>query len=397
MRVLMINVVCGIRSTGRICTDLATALEAQGHEVKIAYGRENVPEQFQKYAVKIGTDLDVKLHGVRARLLDGAGFGCKATTEKFIKWIKEYDPDAIHLHNIHGYYINIEVLFDYLKICGKKVIWTLHDCWAFTGHTAYCDAVNCEKWITGCFKCPQKAQYPKTLVDRSKYNWLKKKEIMTDVPNMIIVTPSQWLANLVKKSFLSEYPVEVIHNGIDTSQFTPLENDFKKHFGIQNKKMILGVATAWDDNKGINDYIRLSEKLGDDEYKVVLVGLTDDQIINLPSNLLGLKKTNSLKELAQIYSAADFVLNLSKVENYPTINLEAICCGTTVITYDVGGSRESVEAANGIVVAKGDIDAVEKAIKNPKPTSEIGVDRESFDNLQTVKRYLKEFVSVEQR
>ena len=154
MKILMINVVCGIRSTGRICTDLATTLDAQGHEVKIAYGRENVPEQFQKYAVRIGTDLDVKLHGIRARVADGAGFGSKRATENFIKWVKEYDPDVIHLHNIHGYYINVEVLFKYLKTCGKKVIWTLHDCWSFTGHTAYCDAVNCKRWVKGCHNCP---------------------------------------------------------------------------------------------------------------------------------------------------------------------------------------------------------------------------------------------------
>ena len=148
----MINVVCGIRSTGRICTDLAEELEAQGHEVKIAYGREEVPDKYKKYAHKIGSDLDVKLHGVRARLLDQSGFGSKRATIKFIEWIKKYDPDVIHLHNIHGYYINIEVLFDYLRTCGKKIIWTLHDCWAFTGHAAYCDAVNCEKWKKGCCK-----------------------------------------------------------------------------------------------------------------------------------------------------------------------------------------------------------------------------------------------------
>lgn len=156
MKVLMINVVCGIRSTGRICTDLAAALEKQGHEVKIAYGRENVPEQFQKYAVRIGSDLDVKLHGIKARLFDRAGFGSKKATKKFIGWVKEYDPDVIHLHNIHGYYINIEVLFDYLRTCGKKIIWTLHDCWSFTGHCVYFDYVDCDKWKTGCFDCPQK-------------------------------------------------------------------------------------------------------------------------------------------------------------------------------------------------------------------------------------------------
>ena len=205
MKVLMINVVCGIRSTGRICTDLATALEAQGHEVKIAYGRENVPEQFQKYAVRIGTDLDVKLHGLRARLLDGAGFGSKRATKKFIEWVKEYDPDVIHLHNIHGYYINVEVLFKYLKSCSKKIIWTLHDCWAFTGHSAYCDAVQCDRWKTGCYECPQISEYPRSVVDRSKLNWKKKREMFTGIPNMILVTPSQWLAGLVKESFLNKY------------------------------------------------------------------------------------------------------------------------------------------------------------------------------------------------
>ena len=160
MKVLMINVVCGIRSTGRICTDLAVELEKQGHEVKIAYGRENVPKQFQKYAIRIGTDLDVKLHGIKARFLDGAGSGSKNATVKFIRWIKEYNPDVIHLHNIHGYYINVEVLFKYLRICGKKIIWTLHDCWSFTGHCAYFDYVQCDKWLKGCHHCIQKKEYP---------------------------------------------------------------------------------------------------------------------------------------------------------------------------------------------------------------------------------------------
>mgnify|MGYP000231854880 FL=1 len=156
MKVLMINVVCGIRSTGRICTDLAIALEKQGHEVRIAYGRETVPEQFQKYAVRIGTDLDVKLHGIKARLFDRAGFGSRKATEKFIEWVKKYDPDIIHLHNIHGYYIDVERLFKYLRTCGKKIIWTLHDCWSFTGHCVYFDYIVCDKWKNGCFYCPQK-------------------------------------------------------------------------------------------------------------------------------------------------------------------------------------------------------------------------------------------------
>ena len=280
MKVLMINVVCGIRSTGRICTDLAVELEKQGHEVKIAYGRENVPKQFQKYAVRIGTDLDVKLHGIKARLLDGAGFGSKNATVKFIRWIKEYDPDVIHLNNIHGYYINIEVLFKYLRICGKKIIWTLHDCWSFTGHSAYCDAVQCERWVQGCYKCPQRKEYPKSIIDASRGNWIKKKKIFSDIPNMTIITPSNWLAELVKKSFLGKYPVEVIHNGIDTNQFKPLKNDFREVYHLEDKFIVLGIATVWNDMKGYSDFIKLASML-DDFYKIVMVGLTEEQIEKL--------------------------------------------------------------------------------------------------------------------
>ena len=131
MKVLLINSVCGIRSTGRICTDIADVLIADGHECKVAYGREHVPEKYADIAVRIGTDFDTKLHGFSTRLFDNHAFGSKAATRKFIKWVKEYDPDVIHLHNIHGYYINMELLFDYIRSAGKPLVWTLHDCWAF--------------------------------------------------------------------------------------------------------------------------------------------------------------------------------------------------------------------------------------------------------------------------
>ena len=370
MKVLMINVVCGIRSTGRICTDLATALEAQGHEVKIAYGREEVPEKFQKYAVKISSDLDVKLHGVKARLFDGCGFGSKRATEKFIDWVKEYNPDVIHLHNIHGYYINIEVLFNYLKVCGKKIIWTLHDCWAFTGHTAYCDVVNCERWVTGCHDCPIKQEYPASLVDRSKENWAKKKKLMTGISNLTIVTPSEWLAGLVRKSFLALYPVTVIHNGIDTSQFYPMESNFREQLGIGNRVMLLGVSTAWDEMKGYSDYLKLADMLGEG-YQVVLVGLTREQIGKLPKNVIGIERTNSVKELAQLYSAADIFLNLSYCENYPTVNLEAISCGTSVLAYDVGGMRETVNRNGKCVSPKGNLKEVERILTNTEISKNI--------------------------
>ncbi len=353
MKVLIINVVCGIRSTGRICTDIASALEMRGHEVKIAYGREIVPEQYKRFAVKIGNDYDVKFHGLKARLFDGCGFGSKKATERFLGWVKKFDPDIIHLHNIHGYYINLEVLFNYLKTCDKKVIWTLHDCWAFTGHAAYCEAVNCEKWIKGCYNCPKKNDYPVSFVDNSKVNWIKKKEIFQNVPRMKIVTPSEWLANLVRKSYLSKYTIEVIHNGIDTNIFKPTNSDIKSRLGIKNKKIILGVAAIWEQRKGLDDFIELSNLI-DLKYQIVLVGLSHKQIKKIPNRIMGIERTNSVTELVELYSAADVYVNPTYEDNYPTTNLEAIACGTPVITYNTGGSGESASHF-GFVVKKGNI------------------------------------------
>lgn len=357
----MINSVCGIRSTGRICTDIASELEAQGHQVKIAYGRENVPEQFQRYAVRIGNDLDMRLHGVKARLLDASGFGSKSATKRFIKWVKDYDPDVIHLHNIHGYYINIEILFNYLKNSGKPVVWTLHDCWAFTGHCAYFDFAGCEKWKTGCYGCPLKKSYPSSiLIDRSKKNYIQKRRLFTTLSNMTVVTPSQWLAGLVKKSYLGKYNIRVINNGIDTEVFKPTSGDFRQKYNIGSKKIILGVAGVWDRRKGFEDFYKLSSIL-EDSYQIVLVGLNEKQISALPKNIIGISSTESASELAEIYTAADVFVNPTLEDNYPTVNLEAQACGTPVITYNTGGSPESVDF-NG-VVSKSDVKAIADLVK----------------------------------
>lgn len=381
MKILMINVVCGIRSTGRICTDLAIELEKQGHEVRIAYGREDVPEQFQKYAVRIGDDLDIKLHGIKARLFDSAGFGSKHVTEKFISWVKEYNPDIIHLHNIHGYYVNVEVLFKYLKTCGKKIIWTLHDCWSFTGHCAYFDYANCDKWKFQCQKCEQKREYPRSSVlDRSKYNFILKKELFTDIPNMTIVVPSKWLKELVKQSFLKEYPIKVIYNGIDVSVFRPLKSDIYKKYNCEDKKIILGVAGVWDRRKGLNSFVTLSQLLSD-EYQIVLIGLSKEQLSDIPTNIIGIERTESVQELSQFYSAADVFVNPTLEDNYPTTNLEAIACGTPVISYRTGGSGESA-SKYGMVVKKGDINALKAAIikvsKGEVVKQEIALSREEM-------------------
>lgn len=385
MRILMINVVCGIRSTGRICTDLATELEAQGHEVKIAYGREKVPEQFQKFAVRIGSDFDVKLHGVKARLLDGAGFGSKKATEKFIKWVKEYDPDVIHLHNIHGYYINVEVLFNYLKICGKKIIWTLHDCWSFTGHCVYFDYVNCNKWKNGCGHCPQKSEYPARIgPDMSKQHYALKKELFTEISNMILVTPSKWLSGLVSESYMKEYQTRVIYNGVDIEIFKPTESTIREKYNCEDKKIILGVAAVWDKRKGLSSFIELAKSL-DDSYQIILVGLRKTQIKKLPRNIIGIERTNSVQELAELYTAADVFVNPTFEDNFPTTNIEAIACGTPVVSFETGGSGESAKWY-GCTVTKDDIEELHNAVKNCKKYSRQEI---RLDNCDTVLRYLR--------
>ena len=358
MKVLMINSVCGIRSTGRICTDIAETLKAQGHTCKIAYGRESVPQKYEKYAVRIGADTGVKIHGALSRVFDTSGFHSRRATKKFIEWVKTYDPDVIHLHNIHGYYLHIGQLFKYLKTCGKKILWTLHDCWAFTGHCSHFDFVGCEKWKTGCYKCSQKKRYPASLLcDRSKKNYKLKKNWFTGIDNLTIITPSQWLADIVKQSFLGEYSVEVVRNGIDLNVFKPTESDFRVRYGLEDKKILLGVASTWEERKGLADFLKLAEMV-DENYAIVLVGLNEKQMQGLPKNVIGITRTNSTKELAQIYTTADVFLNLTYEDNYPTVNLEAQACGTPVITYRTGGSVESDPPEN--VVDKGDLTAVLK-------------------------------------
>ncbi|OUP75312.1 glycosyl transferase [Anaeromassilibacillus sp. An172] len=353
MKILMINSVCGIRSTGRICTDLAVELEKQGHIVKIAYGRENVPEQFKKYAVRIGNEIDVRLHAIKARMFDCSGFCSKSATRKFIKWMQEYDPDVIHLHNLHGYYINIEMLFRYLKSSNKKIVWTLHDCWPFTGHCAHFDFIGCNRWKDGCGNCKQKTEYPSSyFMDSSNKNWEKKKKIFSDIKNLTVVVPSKWLRGLVEESFLKSYPIKVINNGIDLNIFKPTVSDFKRNKSIEDKKVVLGVASTWSKKKGIDDFFKLRNRL-DLNYVIVLVGISKDEIKNAPNGVLLISKTNDTKELAEIYSASDYFVNMTYEDNYPTTNLEAQACGTPCITYRTGGSIESVPNQN--VVDKGDI------------------------------------------
>lgn len=348
MRVLQINSVCGVGSTGRIATDLYKVLEERGHESKIAYGRGIAPEGID--SIKIGSSFDNYIHVFKTRVFDKHGFGSVNATKKFIEEVKKYNPDIIHLHNIHGYYINIEILFNYLKEANKPVVWTLHDCWAFTGHCAYFDYAGCYKWKSRCNKCPQKQIYPSSnIIDNSKTNYEKKRELFTSVKNMTIVTPSEWLANLVKESFLGKYRVEVINNGIDLDVFKPTKSDFRQKYGLEDKFIILGVAGQWSKRKGLEYFVDLERKISD-RCKIILVGVSNKQKKTLPENILSITSTNNAVELAKIYTEADLFINPTLEDNFPTTNLESLACGTPVLTFNTGGSIECIDENVGLII-----------------------------------------------
>lgn len=387
MKALFINEVCGVTSTGRICTDIAGMLEERGWECKIAYGRMTVPPQYEKYAVRIGGKMGVYAHVIGSRLLDNSGFYSYFATKKFIRWVEEYDPDVIHLHNLHGYYIHLGVLFDYLRRCGKPIIWTLHDCWTFTGHCSHYDYIGCEKWKTGCHHCPMTGEYPKSLWrDRSKRNYADKKKLFSGIDRLSVVTPSLWLKRQVEQSFLGEYPVHTVNNGIDTAIFTPTDSDFRRKNGLEDKIVLLGVANVWTQRKGRDDFFRLASEL-DDRYRLVLVG--DLRGAECPGSILHISHTNNPQELAEIYSTADVFLNLTYEDTYPTTNLESLACGTPVITYRTGGSPESVPECCGRVVDRGDVASVHTALAEVLSSEfSLSADGESYDKKKRFREYI---------
>lgn len=330
-------------STGTIMRNLHRDLSARGVDSYIFWGRRHktVNDHEQCCATKEG----VYLHGALSRLTDRAGFYSKRDTAKLLRRLSEIDPDIVHLHNIHGYWVNIEMLFGWLAKHRCQVRWTLHDCWAFTGHCPHFQYVGCNRWLTGCCDCPQKRGYPSSLLlDSSMRNWEDKRRTFTSVPpeRMTLITPSRWLAGLVGQSFLKAYPIEVRHNTVDRSVFKPASSDFRERHGIGDRFMILGVASPWTERKGLGDFVRLAADLDSDRYAIVLVGLTKRQINRLPTAIAALERTSSPQELAGIYTAADVLFNPTREDNFPTVNLEAEACGTPVATYDTGGCAETI-------------------------------------------------------
>ncbi|PAU94029.1 glycosyl transferase [Aliifodinibius salipaludis] len=368
MKILQINTTVNTTSTGRIAEEIGQTLQQYGHESYIAY-KSLGPAGSSSKLIRIGSKMDVYMHGLKTRIFDRHGFGSTQATQRFLERVKEINPDVIGLHNLHGYYLNIELLFNYLKEIQKPVVWTLHDCWPFTGHCSFFDYVSCEKWKTECYDCPLSDKYPASwFLDNSKKNFHQKRELFNGVDNLTIVTPSHWLANLVEQSFLSEYPVEVIHNGIDLEQFHPVNTkDIMMQYKLTGKKVLLGVASVWDRRKGLKYFVELAKRLNDD-FRIILIGLSGDSNHELPENIIAVPRTEDIDELVSFYSVADLFVNPTLVDNFPTTNLEALACGTPVVTFNTGGSPEAIDGKTGWVVEKSNTDelynSIQKYFKN---------------------------------
>lgn len=358
-KLVQINVASNYGSTGRIVESVGLLAQSRGWDVTVVHG----PRYFNRSELKTICTQSVladKIHGIESLLFDSHGLGSRCATRRLIKWLEQYSPDIIHLHNIHGYYINYPILFDYLKQFNGKVVWTLHDCWTFTGHCSHFDFVGCDKWKSGCNNCPQLHTYPKAWkIDNSKRNFELKKKYFTAIKDKLILVPvSNWLDGWLKDSFFGDCNSETIHNGIDTSTFTicnATEQYLEKFSLSADKKIILGVANPWSNRKGLGDFFKFNEIIDKSKYQILLVGLTKEQIAQLPSGIVGVEQTDSVTQLAGLYSLASVFFNPTWEDNFPTTNLESMACGTPVITYRTGGSPEAVVEGVGYVINQGDI------------------------------------------
>lgn len=362
-KLLQINSVVNTGSTGRIAEQIGSFVIDKGWESYIAYGK--TASTSTSNLIKVGDRWDQKLHGFHTRLFDRHGLASASATYQLLKEIQSINPDIIHLHNIHGYYLNYKILFDFLAQQNIPIVWTLHDCWAFTGHCTYFSDINCLKWQAHCSKCPKKKNYPGSLfLDNSYDNFEYKKEYFNKLSNLTIVTVSHWLASMVKQSFLSKHPLQVIHNGVSIHDFYPIADtvEMNAKYGFNNRKVLLAVATSWSKNKGWEDYIKLAELLPA-EYVIVLVGVTRKQKSLLPPNIIGIERTENLQELARLYSHAHVLLNLSYQETFGMTTIEAAACGTPAIVYNATASPELVTNETGLIVDPGDIRGVLKAIE----------------------------------
>ena len=389
MKVVQINTTCGAGSTGKICVAVSKLLTAKNIENYILYtsGKSDYP-----LGIKFAGDKYKKVQALKSRILGNYGFNSNYATRKLIKELERIQPDIIHIHNIHSHDCNLSILFNYIKQKNIKVFWTFHDCWSFTANCTHFTMVKCDKWKVECEKCPQIKQ-TSWFVDRSKTLFKRKKELFKGL-DMTIITPSQWLADLVKESFFKEYPIKVVNNGINLDIFKPVQSSFRKKYGIEDKFILLGVAFGWGKRKGLDVFIELAKRL-DDKYQIVLVGTDENVDKQLPKNIISIHRTQNQAELVAIYTAADLFVNPTREENYPTVNMESIACGTPVITFKTGGSPEMLNETCGVVVECDDVDALEQEIMYAFVNRNLSVEdnmAEHFDEKERYKEYAKLYI-----
>ena len=353
-KLFQINVTANWGSTGKIAEAIGLSAMKQGWESYIAYGRYSNPSQSQ--LIPIGNPIDTYWHYGIQRIMDNEGLCSIRATKKLVNEIKKIKPDIVQLHNIHDHYLNYQILFEYLNQENVKVVWTFHDCWAFTGHCFHFVTKGCDKWKTGCHHCPLRNEYPKTLLDKSCRNYELKKRLFTSNKNLTIVSCSEWMAEFVKQSFLKEKDIQTIHNGVNIEMFYPIPSQQE-----DNKFKIIAVSSVWTQAKGLYDIYKLREMLSDD-VEMIIVGLSAKQLKTLPNGIYGIQRTQNIQELVQLYNEADVLINPTYADTFPTVNLEALACGTPVITYQTGGSPEAVDEKTGLVVPQGDVKALADAI-----------------------------------
>ena len=395
MRVVQLNVTYGAGSTGKIAFSVSELLDNKNIENYVLYSSGNCDKS---NGIKYATPNSIKIQTVIARVFGNYGFEAKRTTKGLVAHLEKIKPDILHIHNIHSHDCNLEILFKYIKANNIKTYWTFHDCWAFTGYCPYFDMVNCNKWKTECKNCPQKGYYS-WFFDRSNQNFNKKKKLFKGL-DLTIITPSKWLGDLVKQSFLSEYPVKVINNGIDLSVFKPIESNFREKYNCEDKFLLLGVAFGWEKRKGLDVFVELAKKL-DDNFKIVLVGTDAEVDSKLPDSIISIHRTNNQQELAEIYTAADLFVNPTREENYPTVNMESLACGTPIITFDTGGSPEIIDETCGMVVPKDDAESLYNEIvkiskENPYSKEACLKKAEDFNMNDRFEEYIKLYEVIDE-
>lgn len=382
-----INATANWGSTGRIAEQIGQKAIERGWDSYIAYSR--YANKSTSKLIRVGNNLTTYFHALLARLFDIAGLGSYLSTKTLLRKIRRIKPDIIHIHNIHGYVLNYKHLFKFLKGSDINVVWTFHDCWAFTGHCAHFVTANCTKWKKMCHSCALKKTYPASFfLDRSEQNFRLKKQYFVSCNKLTIIPASFWLADFVRESFLNEKRIEVIHNGVDLSVFRPTNKESRKH-GLFT---VLAVSNVWNREKGLYDILQLRQALSS-EYKIIVVGVTSEQQKLFPDGIISLQRTQNVKDLVDLYSSADVFINPTYADTFPTVNLESLACGTPVITYRTGGSPEAIDENTGIVVEQGDINGMVKAIKRIRqyPLSSLACRERAemyFDNNKCFSKYI---------